>query len=930
MEILRCENLTKVYGAGDTCVRALDGVSFSVEAGEFVSIVGPSGSGKSTLLHILGGVDKPTEGKVWIGGTDIHGLSENRLAVFRRRQVGLIYQFYNLLPVLNVEENIVLPHLLDGRKLNRERLDQVVKSMGLEDRKYHLPKQLSGGQQQRVSIGRALYNHPAILLADEPTGNLDRRTGEEIIAIMKRANREMRQTQILITHDERIALQADRMIWIEDGRILRDERIRVIGVNAVSKKKEPSFKTKDHKNIVYYVTMQYMKKNRKRTATTFAGIVLMALLMTCVFVGRDTGIGYLEDVASIKKGKYHAAMYGVTRETYEEVSRLSYVMQTAGSVQFGSTAFDGSANKERPFLNVKGYTAECYDWMNISLYSGRLPENDTEIVISKSALDDGAQIKAGDQVEAEFFERSLTGTSQDGGTTYFPFSGLSLKSGQTLDVPENFPFYEENDSFRENHDYTGEKRVFIVTGIIDTPAYESSSAAGYTALTTLTTDQVISFPVFNVSMIFDQKILPPDFYQRLKEQFPKCEVGLNNQVLAFSANSSDTTMNLVVQYMTVLFTALIMTVSAVLICNVFQMSFQERSRYLGMLCSVGATGQQKRSSIYYEAFYLLLFALPLGIVLGIGVIWGAMTFFRPMLLEFMNLGYGVEAIPVQVKISLKNLAVSATMSGLTVLLSAFLPARKIGRIGPLESIRGNTKRRSRPHRTSVRAIRLSGAEGLLAWNTMTRSGQKVRAVSRAAAAFLVLLSVTAFGAASLHQAMEKRLVSSGLTANQESYDYALYASGEAIASGAYEALKKEIAEDSGVENVREWYSAMFAGDVAVSVYSDEYWDAVYDIMNAYHHGALSREEFEKEWRQETRPVNMLSVDEKTFQEMAKICGADTGALSDHSAIVLGEGEFSTDNVGVMGMEPDRYRYYRMDNMTSLKSGDEFSVRFYSD
>ena len=156
MEILRCENLTKVYGSGDTSVRALDGVTFSVEAGEFVSIVGPSGSGKSTLLHILGGVDKPADGKVWIGGTDIHSLSENRLAVFRRRQIGLIYQFYNLIPVLNVEENIVLPHLLDGRKLDRERLDQVVKSMGLEDRKYHLPKQLSGGQQQRVSIGRAL------------------------------------------------------------------------------------------------------------------------------------------------------------------------------------------------------------------------------------------------------------------------------------------------------------------------------------------------------------------------------------------------------------------------------------------------------------------------------------------------------------------------------------------------------------------------------------------------------------------------------------------------------------------------------------------------------------------------------------------------------------------------------------------------------
>lgn len=698
----------------------------------------------------------------------------------------------------------------------------------------------------------------------------------------------------------------------------------------MSREKESSFKTKKYKNIVHYVTMQYMKNNRKRTATTFAGIVLMVLLMTCVFVGRDTGIGYLEDVASIKKGKYHAAMYGVTKETYEAVSKLPYVIQTAGSVQFGSTVFHVSENKERPFLNVKGYTSDCYDWMNISLHSGRLPQNDKEIVISKSAVDDGAQIKPGDQVEADFFERSLTGTSQDGGTTYFPFSGLSVKSGQTADVPENFPFYEENDSFRENHDYTGEKRLFTVTGIIETPAYESSSAAGYTALTTLTADQIMALPKFNMSMIFDQKILPHDWYQELENQFPACEIEVNDQVLAFSANSSDTTMNLVVQYMTVLFTVLIMAVSVVLICNVFQMSFQERSRYLGMLCSVGATGRQKRSSIYYEAFYLLLFALPLGIVLGITVIWTAMTFFRPMLLEFMNLGYGVEAIPVRIRISMKNLAAVAAMSSLTVLLSAFLPARKIGRIGPIESIRGNTERRSRTHRTSVRVIRLSGAEGLLAWSTLTRSSHRVRAVSRAASVFLVLLTVTAFGAASLHQVMEKKLVSSGFTADQESYDYALYASGEAVASGAYEALKEEIKKDAGVENVREWYSAMFVGEVSASVYSDAYWDAAYDIMNAYHHGTLCRKEFEKEWRLETRAVNMLSVDDRTFREMAEVCGADTDTLSDYSAIVLGEGEFSTDNVGVMGMEPNRYRYYHLDNMTSLKTGDDFSVSFYSD
>ena len=229
MEILRCEHLSKIYGSGDTSVRALDDVSFSVEAGEFVSIVGPSGSGKSTLLHILGGVDRPTEGRVMIGGTDIHSLSENKLAVFRRRQIGLIYQFYNLLPVLNVDENIVLPHLLDGRKDDQERLDLVVERMGLTDRRNNLPSQLSGGQQQRVSIGRALYNHPAIILADEPTGNLDRKNGEEIVRLLKQSNRSQKQTLLIITHDESIALQADRMISIEDGHITRDERIRVTG-----------------------------------------------------------------------------------------------------------------------------------------------------------------------------------------------------------------------------------------------------------------------------------------------------------------------------------------------------------------------------------------------------------------------------------------------------------------------------------------------------------------------------------------------------------------------------------------------------------------------------------------------------------------------------------------------------------------------------
>ncbi len=223
MEIVKVEHLSKVYGKGDNAVHALDDVSFSIEQGQFVAIVGPSGSGKSTLLHILGGVDTPTSGKVQIGDTDISRLDETALAIFRRRQIGLIYQFYNLIPILTVEENMTLPLLLDGKKPDRQMLHTLVSTLGLSERLHHLPNQLSGGQQQRVSIGRALLNNPVLMLADEPTGNLDSENSKEIIALLRRFNREFNQTVVIITHDERIALSADRVISVQDGKIVRDE-----------------------------------------------------------------------------------------------------------------------------------------------------------------------------------------------------------------------------------------------------------------------------------------------------------------------------------------------------------------------------------------------------------------------------------------------------------------------------------------------------------------------------------------------------------------------------------------------------------------------------------------------------------------------------------------------------------------------------------
>ena len=228
MELMQIQHLSKVYGQGENQVRAVYDISFTVEKGEFLAIIGPSGSGKSTLLHILGGVDRPTSGKVFVDGQDVYAQNEDQLAIFRRRQVGLIYQFYNLIPVLNVVENMTLPVLMDGRQVNQERLEELLDVLGLRGREKHLPNQLSGGQQQRGSIGRALMNAPAVVLADEPTGNLDSKNSQEIVELLKMSNKKYGQTLVIITHDENIALQAHRVIAIEDGRITRDERIREV------------------------------------------------------------------------------------------------------------------------------------------------------------------------------------------------------------------------------------------------------------------------------------------------------------------------------------------------------------------------------------------------------------------------------------------------------------------------------------------------------------------------------------------------------------------------------------------------------------------------------------------------------------------------------------------------------------------------------
>lgn len=691
------------------------------------------------------------------------------------------------------------------------------------------------------------------------------------------------------------------------------------------------------KNVVFYVTRQYMKQNKGRTFVTFIGIVFMVILMTGVFIGKDTGIGYLEEIASLKDGKWHVSIYGVTEEMCGEVQSLPYVRETARSKGYGATEFEQSANDERPYLNVKAYEPACFDWMNIHLTEGRLPENEQEIVISRSAIDDGAKIQTGDWIDARFFQRSITGINAEAGGTIFPFFGIELEYGETKAVPESFPYYGENESFRENVEYTGKTGRYQVVGIIEAPSYEDSGAAGYTAVTglgddglqiTASSDNSGTKDTCNLTMLLDLEVLPLDYAMELRNIAYGCEMDFNDYVLAFSANASESTLNMVIRYMTVVFVVLIMGASVLLIYNVFNMSFQERSRYLGMLCSVGATGRQKRSSIYYESFCLLIFALPTGILGGMGIIRLAMLVFRPLLGMMVGIQEVDRLSPVSVRISWENIAAVILVSVLTVLISAWLPARKIGKIGPIECIRGNVEKKSRQYAMRPSVIRRFGAEGMLAGNMLTRQKRRPRSVAVSAAVFMIILIVTVYGTRTVHEIIDVKIDRASLDIRSEDYDYLLGSYGY---SAEYDALKEEILNDPGVEKVSEWGEGMFTGQVPASVYGREYWEAVREIFSLYYHRDVSEEEVRQEDMQYKQVVNILAVPDEYLRKIGERAGADVGRLMDTehpAALVVKEGVISTDTYRISETEPEHYRIFRIENMSDLGPGDEIPLELY--
>lgn len=683
--------------------------------------------------------------------------------------------------------------------------------------------------------------------------------------------------------------------------------------------------------IVYQVTWKHMKMNRKRTWTTFFGIFFMVLLMTCVFAGRKTAVGYLQEVGAQKQGKWHVSMYEISEKELEKVQNLDYVQETARSTDCGYADFAASGNSMRPYLYVKAYESPCFDWMTLELKEGRFPENSSEIVISQNAFDDGAKIAVGDSIEMKYFDRTITGIAE-GVTTTFPYQEMSVDYGETLDLPQDFPFFEENDSFRIDKNYTGDEAQMTVVGIVETPWFDQESAAGYQAFTHYGSDRN---GTFNLSLMLNLEAVPDDMYQELQEIAGNHKIEFNNYVLAYSGESSDSVVNFIVRVMSAFFIIVIMAAAIIFIYNVFNISFEERSRYLGMLCSVGATGRQKRSSVYFEAFSLFLPALPLGFLAGCLVVWIGMSLFQPFIYTVMLVSANVlEKVPVHLQVSYRDIALIAAASALTVFLSALLPARKISKIGPIECIRGNLEKEHTRTRSNLRYLPGLRAERLLARNSLRYQKQKTRGMKRAAAAFMVILIVTVSGEQMITKLVSYRMLDTDtVRSNFEGWDYQFsMTNGSLKEQEEFEKLKKEIQNDPAIEAVSESYCGMFVGSVPRDSLSQEYWTDVHKIFNLYYHRELSDEEFEGHFDGGRSVLSIMAVEKDVFDEIAKATDTDMKLLDQDDtpcAIVVQNGEVSTENWGVGEMEAERFAFYEVEQMTDLKKGEELPLSLYS-
>lgn len=685
----------------------------------------------------------------------------------------------------------------------------------------------------------------------------------------------------------------------------------------------------NNKKIVYHVTREYMKQNKKRTFTTFLGIVFMVMLMTCVFVGKDTAVAYLQKLASNQDGKWHVSIYDINTEKYEQIKELDCIDETAASTDYGYSELSQSQNADRPFIQIKAYSEKCFDWMNIRLSEGRFPENGKELVLCKSAVEDGAELQIGDTVSANCFQRKLVKIGDLNEEIHFPYYGITLTKEQPVMVPQGFPYYGENDSFAEEHEDNGCEGAYEIVGFIEPPNYENENAAAYTAITCL--EETTGLPEqFNMVAMLDLNGADAYYEDLLACSLEDAQIEVNNYVLAFTSGADDSTINGMVVIMTIFFVTLIMAASVVLIYNVFNMSFEERSRYLGMLSSVGATGRQKRSSVYYEAFSLLGMALPMGFIVGILVVKLGMMMLKPFIDKMMGMVIASEAGGAALQISPKGILVTILLSVITVAVSAFLPARKIGKIGPIECIRGNVTGKQKMYPVNRMGWKCFGVEGMLADNVLQREKKKTRGLVGAVTVFMMILIVTVFSTRALTELIDYVMLDCVDLKRNGDYDYTIScASSNGKEAEQYQALKEEILESDDVEDTLEYMEGMFVGSVPIEVYSSEYWEAVRQVAGQY---GYTKEEYEAmiaEW--EVQSISVIGVDKRTFQELADSTDTNQELMENSetpAVIMVQSGEVCTQNWLFEDRTAD-YKLYQIDHMTDLQIGEEIPIQLWN-
>ena len=688
--------------------------------------------------------------------------------------------------------------------------------------------------------------------------------------------------------------------------------------------------------IIHQVTFKHMKMNAKRTVLSIVGIALMVMLLTCVFVGKDTAFRYFVDIASVKNGSYHYAVYDIDREKLKQIKELNGITEIAVTEDLKYSDFEMSANPQKPFVNVRRYAPSAFEWMNIKLVDGRLPENGNEIVISEEAIKDGSTVKIGDKISTSTFRRFFrnNNTSGEMGIQYPVFR---IPAGETVEAPYNMFYFvpgtEFGDEFYEYadelHEPTGFSQEFTVVGIIERPVFEEPICAWYSVIS-IVDEATLQSDTFNALIMTDPNKAGDSMIPRLGDIAGYENVQSNEYILIFSGSSAEDALNFIVRGAQIFFVTLIALISVMLIYNVFALSYDERAKYLGMLSSVGATGKQKRSSVYFEALTMLIPALPLGFALGLGVVKIAAHFAAPMAEKLFRFD-GSAAITMEPVLAVKpaTVIIVVLLSVITVFISALIPARKISKVGPIESIRGNKKSGKKKTKAKGNPDRLIGksATGMLSSRFLKNDKSKSFGIIRAVAIFFLVTVVVYFGASLVIMMANYKLMDNNIRmkyGSDRDWVMQIYDAKDLIDRNE---MRELIENAEGTSDITVCRYGSFELEIDNDALSDEYWDALYKVMSMFYKpGEYSKEQFLAEQKNDDYPkttVGVIAFEDEVFNKMAKEVNAVSAGEGEIPCILVTNLAVSTDQFS-MGKARD-FKYIEVNDPYKVQEGEDLPL-----